>query len=79
MLPRVALTVGARGILKGRPRSHGRVLKETEAAKPTVGRNGALARFGLGVGRVEFWISTRVENSAIFVNDFSLDLGGKSI
>ena len=56
------------------------MLKETEAAKPTVGRNGALplARFGLGVGRVEFWISTRVENSAIFLNDFSLDLGGKS-
>ena len=25
-----------------------------------------LARFGLGVGCVEFWISTRVENSAIF-------------
>ena len=50
------------------------MLKETEAAKPTVSRNGALplARFGLGVGRVEFWISTRVENSAIFVNDFTL-------
>ena len=75
MLPRVALTVGARGILKGRPRSHGRVLKETEAAKPTVGRNGALARFGLGVGRVEFWISTRVENSAIFGERFFACVG----
>ena len=54
-----------------RPRSHGRVLKETEAAKePTVGRNGALARFGLAVGRVEFWISTRVENRAIFFERF---------
>ena len=38
--------------------------------KPTVGRNGGLARFGLGVGCVEFWISTRVENSAIFGGRF---------
>ena len=36
------------------------VLKETEAAKADalVGF-GPWARFGLGVGRVEFWISTR--------------------
>jgi len=49
--------------------------------KPTVGRNRALARFGLGVGCVEFWISTRVENSASFGGPFFAwhrTLGGKS-
>ena len=60
--PYVVSRLGGRGnptLFRG-PRSHGRgCSRKRKRRKPTVGRNGALTRFGLAVGRVEFWISTR--------------------
>ena len=47
------------------------VLKETGSGESRrLVEMGPPGRFGLGVGRVEFWISTRVEISAIFGGRF---------